>query len=284
MSHLKAHKQTFIDFQDRFTDLANQLETVFSTAERTIQDSLYRLQRGIHLAENEMEEAREALRLCHDNRRSDCHGEEFAFYVAQVRVQNLLNALNEFEYQVKVYENLASTARQLVDTELPHCKHQLFIRETIVNRLWTDLGSLHSRKSGSAQSSSAGGSSTQPEALQAVTLINLLSKLGGGHGGKYRSARQQFLKGLANDPKQPAFVRGWVKQEINRIEQVNRAKSEGRLTPGGNKRHIRGIPGMDVGHRIPDIDVPDNFRLEEAAMNRSRPHIARRLGIQDFIR
>jgi len=122
------------------------------------------------------------------------------------------------------------------------------------------------------------------QAVAATTLISMLTNLGGGHGSRYQTARQQFLRSLLDDPQQPRPVRGWITQELHRLEQVKATREAGTRPPGGNQRHVRGIPGLDVGHRYPDIDLPENFRLEEAAMNRARPGIARRLGLSDWLR
>jgi tetratricopeptide (TPR) repeat protein len=131
-------------------------------------------------------------------------------------------------------------------------------------------------------------SSSVNESFAAVELmpvvsawIYTLTNLGGGHGWRYQQARQTFLRGLAEDDNQPAYVRGWIKQELNRLERVGRSKETGNRPPGGNKRQIRGVPGLDVGHVYPDIDLPENFRLESASMNRARPGIAKRLGLTE---
>ena len=85
------------------------------------------------------------------------------------------------------------------------------------------------------------------------------------HGSAYQRARQVFLQRLVTDPNQPAHVRGWI---ANQLRQ--QARRGGRL---------RGIPGMDVGHkpRRHGQEDPDNYRLEWARDNRLRPHHAHRL-------
>jgi|GEM_PF-1584260 len=138
---------------------------------------------------------------------------------------------------------------------------------------------------GVSSASFTGQSSTPSEILPVVnTWLHMLSDLGGGHGWRYQKARQAFLTNLVDDENQPSYVRGWIKQELNRIERTKQAEMTGDRPPGGNKRHLRGVPGLDVGHVYPDIDLPENFRLEEAAMNRARPGIARRLGLSHIRR
>jgi hypothetical protein len=95
----------------------------------------------------------------------------------------------------------------------------------------------------------------------------------------YQTARQAFLRGLLNDPNQPSYIRGWIRQELKRLEKASQARQIGQRPPGGSKRRIRGVPGFDVGHRVPGLHNPANFRVEHASTNRARPGIARRLGI-----
>lgn len=99
------------------------------------------------------------------------------------------------------------------------------------------------------------------------------------YGESYQTARQRFLRSLIEDPNQPGYVRGWVRQELNRLASTARARQEGRQPPGGSIRNLYGVPGFDVGHRVPGLHDPANFRVEHASTNRARPGIARRLGI-----
>jgi hypothetical protein len=96
-----------------------------------------------------------------------------------------------------------------------------------------------------------------------------------GHGWAYQKARQEFLRGLLQDPNQPRFIKGWVRQEMRRLQQLAKGGSPGKRRTA----RLRGIPGFDVGHRRPGIHQARNFRLENASTNRARPGIARRLGL-----
>lgn len=100
------------------------------------------------------------------------------------------------------------------------------------------------------------------------------------HGSAYRTARQQYLRQLLADPNQPRHVRGWISQELNRLARVEQAQQQGRRAPGGSARHLRGVPGLDVGHKLGKHDQhdPKNFRLEDARFNRARPGLSRRVG------
>ena len=97
----------------------------------------------------------------------------------------------------------------------------------------------------------------------------------------YQAALQQYLRQLLSDPNQPQHVRGWISQELNRLGRIQKAQRQGRRAPGGSGRHLRGVPGLDVGHKLGRHDQhhPKNFRLEDARFNRARPGLSRRLGL-----
>ena len=102
----------------------------------------------------------------------------------------------------------------------------------------------------------------------------------GHHGAQYRRQRQIFLRSLLADPDQPRFVKGWIVQELRRLQNVQRALAGGYRPPGGSRANLRGVPGYDTGH-LPQNRANDwrLFRLENAATNRARPGISRRLGL-----
>jgi hypothetical protein len=109
--------------------------------------------------------------------------------------------------------------------------------------------------------------------MGANSLLTILQSVGGGHKSIYRKARRQFLLSLLDDPKAPKYVRGWIKQELNRISPYSHNKRK------RNGINMRGIPGFDVGHKYPQIDLSSTFRLEYITMNRSKPHKAKRRGL-----
>src|SRR5262249_55963760 len=101
------------------------------------------------------------------------------------------------------------------------------------------------------------------------------------HDSKYRAARQKYLDQLAQDLNQPRHVRGWIKQEQDRLKRIERAQKMGRRGPGGSARYLRGVPGLDVGHKLGKHyqHHPSNFRLEDARFNRAGPGLSRRVGL-----
>lgn len=101
------------------------------------------------------------------------------------------------------------------------------------------------------------------------------------HDSRYRAARQQYLRQLLGDPNQPRHVRGWIRQELNRLARIQHAQQSSRRGPGGSARYLRGVPGLDVGHMLGKHDQhhPSHFRLEDARFNRARPGLSRRVGL-----
>jgi hypothetical protein len=108
--------------------------------------------------------------------------------------------------------------------------------------------------------------------IMGIALALLLS-LGSGLPAvaKYRpgqnKARQQFLRRVMTDPKQPRFVRGALRN------QVRSWRSAGKK---GSVR-LRNPKGYDVGHHPMKRGSvnPDDLRLEVSRDNRSRPQRAK---------
>jgi hypothetical protein len=199
---------------------------------------------------------------------------------AEVELQHVQNWMRKVQQAVADYHRQSQRLATLLGNDLPKAS----------TLLGQKIATLQSYVGMSAPSI---GSVPAAQTVMAGTLISMLADLGGGHGSRYQAARQQFLRSLVDDPNQPKYVRGWIKQELNRLERISQAPNlpKGQTPgpdhhgpPGGNKRHLRGIPGLDVGHRFPDIDLPENFRLEDAWINRGRPARARKLGLWDKLR
>jgi tetratricopeptide (TPR) repeat protein len=231
--------------------------------------------------ERELSSASATLSDCQDNytvdeegnrHYSDCSTQTSEVNAVEDALDTLRRLRGLLEDAAQRYEMAASRFRSVLDRGFPAATFWLREREAAL---------IHFER---AHSDNVPDASAVAVATVATTLVAMLSSLGGGHGALYRKSRQQYLRGLVNDPNQPRYVRGWIAQQLNRLEQVKNARRLDNLPPGGNPRHVRGIPGLDVGHRFPDIDLPENFRLEEAAMNRARPGIAKRLGLAEWLR
>jgi hypothetical protein len=77
----------------------------------------------------------------------------------------------------------------------------------------------------------------------------------GEHSTPYKRARKEFMRRSLNDPNVASRIKEWIRQEI---------------ATRGEDGYWRSPPGFDVGHIIPGLDAPENFRWENADMNRSR--------------
>jgi hypothetical protein len=270
--------QTAIAHANQAISLANQAKqranSAISTAERTLEYGRAADRQADQADKCVTEEEREAEQMMMQVQRA-------ARDTAEGRTH--YQKAERAEESAQRFSRLAS--REL-DSRISHL-HQ-------ANRTWSGLGG------GGGGGVSAGSSATARAAspklsgadvLAMSTFVSALSSFfGGGHGYKYRKTRQEYLRSRPDDPNEPRYVRGWIKQEMRRLDQIKQAKREKRVHvdaegrtfqgPGGDKRNIRGIPGLHVGHRYPDIDVPENYRLELPSMNSARPGIARRLGIE----
>jgi hypothetical protein len=219
------------------------------------------------------------------------------------RVQNIKDAISQlaalgqrYERTVGHYQTAAAGLREVIGKDIPAAAHWLREREKALEKFEGGAVGITSRSPAKA---SAPKSGTAPgiDALNAfgaaavasgspalLSAFNSYFAGMGGHGYKYQKARQAYLRSLVNDPNQPRHVRGWIKQELNRIEAAKRAKAAGLQPPGRASSYVRGIPGLDVGHRYPGLDLPENFRLEDVWVNRHRPITAKRLGIFHLFR
>lgn len=236
------------------------------------------------------EAAQRQLESCLAAQRQSDRPVDCSRYERQVdHLRGLLDQLQSLDGQFEqaVARNMGDAAqfRSVLHNHIPTAIQWLRERDAALGRFESSGG-----LSGAGGSTGGGGSHissgnqklTAADAMAISSLAMALTKMG-SHGSTYRRARQEYLRSLVDDPKQPRYVRGWIRQEINRIERAKTAVREGRLPPG-KAREIHGIPGLDVGHRYPDIDLPQNFRLEDASVNRRRVHIARRLGVDHLFR
>jgi hypothetical protein len=243
---------------------------------------LNRVQQDLDRALGELRDCQRQIIVDRDGYRVEpnCSEEEREVQALRARVEEVQHKLYQLRYLTDILETAkrdyyaeVQRMRSLFEHTIPKARD--FIqerREALENfERWGGGGSLFS--------SFHGGVFDTVKTV--ATLADLTPKFG-KHGYAYQKARQQFLRSRINDPNEPRHVRGWIQQELNRLDARQSALQAGLRPPGGGNR-IRGVPGYDVGHRIPGIDLPDNFRLEDSSVNRARPGIVRRLGL-DFSR
>jgi hypothetical protein len=76
------------------------------------------------------------------------------------------------------------------------------------------------------------------------------------HGSQFRKDSAIYKGNAINDPKQPSYIRGWLKQEQNQR--------------GNDPRKWRNPKGYDVGHNPVNPKDPTKYRFETTHDNRSR--------------
>lgn len=266
---------------DRFS---RDIQQSMSSADAFINGTQHAIERCRTELEYNLEQARAALIHCRSSGYTDadgryvepnCSGEEQIVHTVEQQIVALRYLANAVEGALRSYRSHAARMSSLSGSTIASA-----------------AGFVHERLDALVQFETSG---TLMSAASAVnTLISRVGTVASGlisdaqkshgHGYDYERSRQAFLRTLVDDPNQPQFVRGWVKQEMNRIESHRVAKERGLRPSGGSYNRIRGVPGFDVGHLKPGVHIPSNFRLENASSNRARPGIARRLGISDKYR
>jgi len=125
---------------------------------------------------------------------------------------------------------------------------------------------------------------------QSVSSPNTIESLG-GHRYQYIKAKQEMLLRALDDPMVGRDIKGWIRNELRRIQNLERVRADPDLMrhvieDGGHihNLNIRMPIGYDAGHRNHSIDHWSNLRFEDIWLNRSRYHRAVRLGVQDRIR
>jgi chromosome segregation ATPase len=205
------------------------------------------------------------------------------------RQQSLTEQMKKLTDQKIAYRKAVAQHITQIAKQVPRAQGYLRQRIQALKDFERPLGSLpDERRPGSGASGGAGQAQGRAETLVSTVVSAVLPTVfatvnaNGGHKEKYRKARDEWLRTrVLTDPNQPRFVRGWIKNELRRSAEIRRARVEGREV-SGSVDYIRTPPGYHVGHRYPDLDIPDNFRLELISMNCARPGIARRLGVKDY--
>lgn len=113
----------------------------------------------------------------------------------------------------------------------------------------------------------------------------------GQRGSDFVRARQNMLMNALDDRLVGRDIKGWIRNELRRINNVRRAERDPMLRQQiiDNQGHlyntrIRMPPGVEAGHRIHDIHHWSNLRFEEAFLNRGRMQRAARFGLDDRVR
>ncbi|WP_409290189.1 RHS repeat domain-containing protein, partial [Pseudomonas sp. KCJK8927] len=91
----------------------------------------------------------------------------------------------------------------------------------------------------------------------------------GSHG---RSTKQERIRALADEDKQPAWIRGWVKNDMRHIKSGNRTA----LRLPGNSRNSKG-KGKELAHGY-NTEAKDGFcyrhsKLQDADLHKTQHRI-----------
>lgn len=275
-------------------------EEQLDNVERMIAQAATMVEQAMASLTRQLAQAEDALADCEAQETEDYRPNCSQYYRHCRQIESILSQTaamgQQFEREVGRYQGAAAGLREVIGHDIPAATHWLRDRERALEKFERDSVGVKAqgKPKASGPKPRAGSNIDAINAFGATAIASgnatLLSAFNsifegmGGHGYKYQKARQEYLRSLVDDPLQPRHVRGWIKQELNRIEAVKRAEAAGLQPPGRASSHIKGIPGLDVGHRYPGLDFLENFRLEDVWVNRHRPTIAKRLGIFHLFR
>jgi len=297
-SALVHNLQTLTDLRDalgRFAHDAQEslraAEADVSRAQQWIQQRVWHWQRQVQQAQQGVRRAQAALNRCQsqvhvgrDGRRRvpDCRSEERAVATAERRLRETEAQLRKaqqwktrLESAAGEYRRHAGRLQRLASTHTPRSR-------AFLERLATEL-ERYLAVTPATGVPSGEAPLLSPLAQSFVGFIPGSDSSGQSqrsHGYAFEKAKQEMLRRALDNPKVSSAIRGWIKQEVNRMERARQARVGGYQPPGGNPRRMRIPPGVDAGHRIPGLDKPENLRFELASMNRARWHLAKRLGVE----
>jgi len=263
------------ELNDSFVEFSGNLSSQMATIQSQIQETVEWIaqrerywQDQIRLRNQALTQARNALAGClaqpRDERRGghSCNAQEAAVREAKA-------ALDEAQSQLVTAQRWKNSLNSKVMTYLSHAN-----RARSLNNGTLTQASAFLR--GRAQELDA----YQAASMQSPSNIAAF----GNHGAEFGRAKQEMLLRALDDPLVSREIKGWIRQEQRRIQELERALAEGREVPHPNRTYIRMPPGFDAGHRAAGLDTAANLRFEDIWLNRSRWHRARRLGIEDRIR
>lgn len=240
--------QALIDLKTSINYFGNEAQASLQCAEQEILSTEEWLRQRLahwkmeeHRRQNALLAAEKALASCKASgyrdedgyyHAPDCTSYEFAVSQAVTQLQEAQAEINNIkQWTSKVNQATASYRAQahrlsrIISSDIPNAS--AFLGKKI-----TELQSYLGAKSGLR--------SSQSEET---------------HGYPYQKARKAFMVTSLSDPNVGKNIKGWIKQELNRV---------------GKSGYLRSPPGYDVGHKIPGIDLPDNFQWEHSNSNRSK--------------
>ncbi len=161
-----------------------------------------------------------ALRVCEFDGDRNCNAEVAAVREAQEALEKVRRLSSRLERAVAEYDSPANRLRQILDGK--------------INKAKSDLSRSFQKYQ---------------------DYLSYMTSKEGTHGYPYQKARKAFMRDSLSNPKVGKDIKGWIRQEINRV---------------GMSGYWRSPPGYDVGHKKAGIDRPENFQWEYSSMNRSK--------------
>jgi len=191
MTHLKAHRQTFIDLQRCFWDLATSLERTDSSATRVLDELQGRLFSVQESALDRVQRATEALDSCLENpeRDSDCSSQSYNLNEAIACYNYVMRETAEIEVKLNWYRQCSGHVAGLVDVNIPQINDNLNIREKILEKLLS-LGvplEITSGGSASVYSQQAIRSTSVSNAIKPASVFDAVLKNAPDHDPKAKT-------------------------------------------------------------------------------------------------
>lgn len=263
------------DLERALGQFASGVGNALQSAEREMQQSQEWIaqrvaywQREYERAQREVQQAERALNRCEASgyRDSDGHYHQPDCSSERRELERAIRYLKEAQANLENAKAWRSRIEEAV---------QAFQREAVGAK---DLVGQHTQNACSFLRDAAGryeqvrqASGSIGSGVSGIALGSALAKaFGGHHKAIFRREKQEFLRQLPNDPNTPEFVKGWIQQELNRIEQIREARSQGLRPPGGSPNYIKVPPGFNVSHKFPNLDMAESFSLEHGSPNKSR--------------
>ena len=194
MTHIRAHRQTFIELQSHLGDVANCLTGTLDTADVSISRLTDRIEAVKDLVFTRMKNAENLLEDClkNDDKDTNCQTERNNVSDFQQQYNAVISQLQRFESELARYRNVAVRVRSLVDLDIRHCITELHAREVIVEQL-QGLGTPAEANSGgsaSVYSQQSIGSSSVANAIKPASIYDAVLKNAPDHNLK---AKTDFL-------------------------------------------------------------------------------------------
>jgi hypothetical protein len=251
MAHVKADRQTFIDLQNQFIKLTQQLEQSLVDTDQCLDDTYKDLEDEIDYARRRFEDAEENLRRCRQSVSPSCYREEEEYHEADRRLNELLYARQNFDAQVDSYRKFANIAWDLVNKELPESRIQMELREKIVDLLRSKLGILN-ENSGQSVSTNSDKKSKGGNLRKAATssLFAGVAVVGG------------FTNSAPSDTPQES-----LQQTVKPAQQMDNLKRRNTINYVNRQGQIEQRTLLDVTHLPdPDIAVSDFHKVSSEDM------------------